>query len=91
MQLGIERLYTFAQASDELRRKGITRSIAIQTLHRWRAKGGLEAVRVGGTWYTSLEAFDRFVTRRSGRKNESKVDVNSASDKANKSLADSGW
>lgn len=39
----------------------------VGTLHRWRAKGlrgvRLEAVRLGGGWYTSVEALMRFFAR----------------------------
>jgi hypothetical protein len=55
---------TFAALAKEmpLRRRG--RPAHVATLHRWRARGlhgvRLEAVRIGGPWYTSAEAYARF-------------------------------
>ena len=60
-----DELLTFNGLSAELRKKGMTRGIAVQTLHRWRAAGKLAAIRVGGTWYTTLYDFDRFVASQS--------------------------
>jgi Protein of unknown function (DUF1580) len=41
----------------------------VATLHRWRAKGlrgvRLESVRLGGGWYTSVQALERFFERLS--------------------------
>ena len=38
----------------------------VSTMHRWRVRGvrgvQLEAMRVGGQWYTSWEALKRFFT-----------------------------
>ena len=41
------------------------RPVAVSTIHRWRSPGlrgiRLEAIRIGGVWCTSIEAFDRFI------------------------------
>lgn len=58
-----ERLITFKQLIQSLpTRNG--RPVHISTIHRWRSRGSksvrLEAIRVGGSWMTSHEAFQRF-------------------------------
>jgi hypothetical protein len=58
-----EKLITFRQLIQSLpKRDG--RSVHISTIHRWRSRGSkgvrLEAIRVGGSWMTSHEAFQRF-------------------------------
>jgi len=59
-----ERLLSFAELAASLpaRRRG--RPVHVSTVHRWRTRGldgiRLEAVRVGGIWATSWEAFARF-------------------------------
>lgn len=35
------------------------RRIHQSTLHRWRARGHLKSVRIGGRWFSTLAAFDR--------------------------------
>jgi hypothetical protein len=43
------------------------RRMAVSTLHRWRTRGSagvvLDAIRIGGSWYTSTEAFQVFCDR----------------------------
>lgn len=61
-----EKLITFRQLTQTLpKRDG--RSVHISTIHRWRSRGSkgvrLEAIRVGGSWLTSHEAFQRFCDR----------------------------
>ena len=35
------------------------RRIHASTLHRWRARGQLKSVRIGGRWFSTISAFDR--------------------------------
>lgn len=59
-----DELLTFRDLAKALppRRQG--RPIHLSTIHRWRSRGlrgiKLEAVRIGGAWHTSWEAFARF-------------------------------
>ena len=57
-----EKLFAFSKTAAEFRGGGVH----VSTLHRYRLRGvggvRLEAVKLGGRWYTSLEAIDRFVT-----------------------------
>lgn len=62
-----ERLLTFAELARSLPRRRGDRPVHVATIHRWRSRGlrriRLEAIRVGGAWHTSREAFCRFVHR----------------------------
>lgn len=60
-----ENLLTFRSLSIRLRGMGIGASPA--TLHRWRLRYQLKAVRVGGIWYSSLQEFHRFVAKRNDK------------------------
>ncbi len=58
-------LLTFSQLSRRLPRRRGDRPANVSTIHRWRYPGlhdvQLEAVRVGGCWCTTMEAYARFV------------------------------
>lgn len=62
-----EKLVTFADLARRLPRRRRNRPVHVATIHRWRSKGlrgvRLEAVRVGGAWHTTMEAFARFCER----------------------------
>lgn len=62
-----EDLITFPQLAKRLPRRRRGRPVAVSTVGRWRYPGvkgvRLEAVRLGGAWVTSVQAFDRFVAR----------------------------
>src|SRR4051794_19285071 len=64
IDVNAEQLITFSQLARRLPRKRRDRPVHVSTVHRWRHPGvngvRLEAVRVGGCWCTSLEAFGRF-------------------------------
>ena len=59
-----EDLVTFKELARSLPRRRENRPVHYATIHRWRSRGlkgiRLEAVRVGGAWHTSWEAFRRF-------------------------------
>ena len=59
-----ESLVTFAQLARRLPHRRNGRPTHVSTIHRWRAAGvngvRLDAVRMGGAWVTSLEAYSRF-------------------------------
>lgn len=62
-----EQLVSFRELARALPRRRRDRPLHISTVHRWRSRGlngvRLEAVRVGGQWNTSWEAFRRFCDR----------------------------
>jgi hypothetical protein len=59
-----EQVLTFSQLAKRLPRRRRDRPTSASTIHRWRCPGvrgvRLEAIRLGGAWCTSLEAFQRF-------------------------------
>lgn len=59
-----EELVSFRQLAASLPRRRKNRPIHTSTIHRWRRPGlrgvRLDAVRIGGAWHTSREAFARF-------------------------------
>lgn len=67
LNVNTERLLTFRALCQRIPRRRAERPVALSTVHRWRAFGirgvRLEAVRVGGSWLTSEEAFTRFTQR----------------------------
>ena len=62
-----EKIITFHELARSLPRRRGNRPVHVSTVHRWRTRGlsgvRLEAVRVGGCWCTSWEAFRRFCDR----------------------------
>ena len=60
IDINVEKLVRFVGLADFA-------TVHVSTVHRWRKPGirgiRLEAVRVGGTWYTTHEAFARFCER----------------------------
>lgn len=62
-----ETLIPLAQLARSLPRRRSNRPVAPSTVHRWRMNGldgvRLEAVKVGGSWHTTREAFQRFCDR----------------------------
>ena len=59
-----EKPVTFAQLAESLPRHRRNRPVHTSTIHRWRRPGlrgvRLEAIRVGGAWHTTREAFAKF-------------------------------
>ncbi|WP_254508942.1 DUF1580 domain-containing protein [Anatilimnocola floriformis] len=93
-----ETLVTFAEVAKRIpsRRRG--RPVHISSIHRYRSPGiddvKLEAVRVGGTWMTSLEAFSRFCAALTAAKGGSGIGATGGSrgdDGADRELESSGW
>jgi hypothetical protein len=62
-----EELISFAQLAARLPRRRRGRPVHVSTISRWRNPGlrgiKLEAVRIGGTWATSMAAFHRFCSQ----------------------------
>lgn len=65
VDVAAEQVVTFGELARRLPRKRLGRQVHVSTVHRWRHPGvrgvRLEAVRVGGCWCTSMEAYARFV------------------------------
>jgi hypothetical protein len=59
-----ETLITLAQAAELFPRNAQAKRVHVETLRRWIRRGRrgrkLEALRMGGRWYTSVEALQRF-------------------------------
>lgn len=68
--LDSEKLLSFPELARALPRRRQGRPVHVSTIHRWRKPGvngvRLEAIRIGGAWHTSWEAFQRFCERLSG-------------------------
>jgi hypothetical protein len=63
-----EQLVTLNELARSLPKRRNNRPVHVSTIHRWRTRGlsggiRLEAVRIGGVWHTSREAFVRFCER----------------------------
>lgn len=56
-----QKLVSFAELARALPRRRRNRPVHVSTIHRWRQRGvdgvRLEAIRIGGAWHTSWEAF----------------------------------
>ena len=63
-----ESILSLRDAAKMLGTKADSRPIHLSTLIRWRTRGlrgvRLEAIRIGGRWFTSREAVVRFVSAR---------------------------
>src|SRR4051812_18750183 len=59
-----EQIVIFSQLARRLPRRRLDRAVSVSTVYRWRHPGvfgvRLEALRSGGAWVTSLEAYQRF-------------------------------
>ncbi len=73
IDVNAETIVTFTQLARRLPHRRNGRPTHVSTIHRWRAAGvrgvQLDAVRLGGTWATSLEAYAQFcaaLTRAAG-------------------------
>ena len=94
-----KQLLTFRQLAETLPRRRGDRPTHVSTLHRWRSRGlrgvKLEAVRVGGTWATTAEAFNRFVNQltalESGQETAVTPSASKSSKDASRRLDASGW
>lgn len=95
-----ENLITFTQLAGALPRRRANRPVHCSTIHRWRSKGlrgvRLEAVRIGGAWHTSWEAFQRFTEKLTANAevNDSEIterNDRSAAEEADKTLRGDNW
>ncbi|MCA8994171.1 MAG: DUF1580 domain-containing protein [Planctomycetaceae bacterium] len=95
-----ETLITFTELARSLPHRRGDRPVHVATIHRWRSRGlngiRLEAVKVGGAWHTSHEAFARFTGRLTAHAEGTDACVPPASKRqshkdADQSLQDSGW
>lgn len=66
-QLLGKELLSFKALASRIRAVGVSRGASLATLHRWRSRNQLAAVRVGGTWYSTWADFEAFVQHRSMR------------------------
>jgi hypothetical protein len=85
IELERERLITFGQLARKLPSRRNGRPVHGSTIHRWRHPGvggvRLEAIRIGGAWHTSWEAFQRFCEQLTrGQENEAAAEIGGASD-----------
>lgn len=71
IDLRTESTITLAQLVKRLPPRRNERPVHAATAHRWRNPGlrgvKLECIKVGGSWHTSMEAFQRFCDRLSTR------------------------
>ena len=95
-----EQPITFKRLVRELSERSGDRPLHKSTPMRWHARGlrgiKLEAVRIGGTWYTTLEAFARFSQRLTALAEGENVTVSTRSHSRSHKAADSrldddGW
>jgi hypothetical protein len=100
IDIACEKLITFKSLVREISERSGDRPLHICTPMRWRSPGlkgiKLEAVRIGGTWYTSLEAFGRFSERLTALAEGENVTVSTRSHSRSHKAADSrldddGW
>lgn len=78
-----EQLLTFRDLARSLPCRRGDRPVHVATIHRWRSRGlngiRLEAMRIGGAWTTSREAFRRFVDRLTTQAEAGEPQTNGAS------------
>lgn len=95
-----EHLVTFSELARSLPRRRGNRPVHVATIHRWRSRGiksvRLEAIRIGGAWHTSREAFCRFSERLTALTLAEEVSIKAGADhqshiEADASLRQSGW
>ncbi|MEI7687619.1 MAG: DUF1580 domain-containing protein [Planctomycetota bacterium] len=82
LDVNAEAIVTLSQLAKKLPRRRLDRPVHPATIHRWRSPGvrgiRLECVRIGGTWHTSLEAYQRWVERLTIVESGSNTEVSSA-------------
>lgn len=91
-----DELLTFAELARRLPSRRNGRPVAVSSVHRWRLKGlhgvRLEAIKLGGCWVTSWQAFQRWceavTNASSGLAGRPPLNAEAG---ANQSLVDSGW
>jgi hypothetical protein len=100
IDLNEEQLVTLKELARSLPKRRNNRSVHIATVHRWRTRGlaggiRLEAVRIGGVWHTSQEAFQRFCDRLTAASESPEPDWaptrSRRHDDVGSELRDGGW
>jgi hypothetical protein len=100
IQVAREKLVSFSQLARQLPSQRRGRPVHISTVHRWRHPGlrgvRLEAIRIGGNWHTSWEAFQRFCELLSGgraeeRADQAPIDANASAAVIDAELDCTGW
>ncbi|HCS54729.1 DUF1580 domain-containing protein [uncultured Rubinisphaera sp.] len=96
-----ETLITFAELAASLPSRRRNCKVHVSTVHRWRNSGlkgiRLEALRIGGAWCTTWEAFARFCAQLTAiETGDSQLFVSSSSRRAKhqleeNSLVNDGW
>lgn len=94
-----EELVSFAQVAAMLPPRRRNRPVHVTTIRRWREPGirgvRLEAVRVGGAWHTSVEAFARFCERltaiETGESGAATIGTAISAAKLDAELSQEGW
>jgi hypothetical protein len=96
-----EQLVSFSALAKSLPRRRRDRPVHVSTIHRWRRPGlrgvRLEAIRVGGAWHTTREAFARFCERLTAAETGNCTSVLSTAERghahetADTALAKEGW
>lgn len=95
-----EQLVTFGELARSLPRRRGDRPVHVATIHRWRSRGlkgiRLEAVRIGGAWHCSREAFRRFADRLTAQAESAEVSLPAGPDRhshveADSALKKEGW
>ena len=99
MQFDIEKsdLVSFLALARKLPKKKNGKRFNVSTIHRWRQPGlkngiCLEAVKIGGAWYTTLAAYHRFQSKLSASSAENGQSTSRTGvDKRRAELDKGGW
>ena len=87
-----EQIVTFHDLAGGLPRRRGGRPVHTGTVFRWRSRGlkgiKLEAIRIGGTWYTSVQAFARFTARLTAQAEAADITVPGSSRRPEHDAAD---
>ena len=95
-----EHLVTFSELARSLPRRRGDRPVHVATIHRWRSRGlkgiRLEAIRIGGAWHSSREAFGRFADRLTAQVEAAEVALPATTSRrshaeADTALTQDGW
>ncbi|TWU33429.1 hypothetical protein Q31b_57460 [Novipirellula aureliae] len=95
MAIDLQNSLTFRQLATRLSSCSDATPVHPSTVHRWRLRGidgtRLEAVKIGGRWYTSWPALESFAATLTAKKNDpTRVSSQAAAD-AQVQLENSKW
>jgi hypothetical protein len=93
-----EQVVSFRELASRLPRRRMGRPTHVTTIHRWRSRGikgiRLAAVRLGGAWVTTLQAYQRFcaalTTKATGQDRETETKQGRNHEEINRQLDDLG-